>query len=364
MTEHNSFSYNIIINEYNDFMSNYNKAISNVKKSKNQIKIESENMTIPTIYTYTEMANYNYNIQQLKTIAKKYKLKISGNKNELVSRIHNFLHLSFYIIKIQKISRGFLHRKLIKMYGPAFKNRKLCTNETDFVTMDNLNELPYYNFFSYKDEDEFIYGFDIVSLYNLLLNNKNKMLNEKIQNPYNRKIIPDKILKNISKIIKYNKMFKRPLNLDINNNDNEEVLSNQKIVELRSLTLFQNIDALGNYSNPQWFLSLDRQSIVKYVRELADIWNFRAQLTNEIKRSICPPNGDPFRNLSITYLFTETDMYNVRKVVLEVLEKLVNTGINRDMQTLGAYYILGALTLVNETAAEALPWLYQSLIYN
>ena len=35
MTEHNSFSYNIIINEYNDFMSNYKKAISNVKKSKN-----------------------------------------------------------------------------------------------------------------------------------------------------------------------------------------------------------------------------------------------------------------------------------------------------------------------------------------
>ena len=249
------------------------------------------------------------------------------------------------------------------MYGPAFKNRKLCTNETDFVTMDNLNELPYYNFFSYKDDDEFIYGFDIISLYNLLLNNKNKMINEKIQNPYNRKIIPDKILKNISKIIKYNKMFKRPLNLDLNN-DNEEILSNQKLVELRALTLFQKIDSLGNYSNPQWFLSLDRQLIVKYVRELADIWNFRAQLTSEIKRSICPPNGDPFRNLSITYLFTEVDMNNVRKVVLEVLEKLVNTGINQDMQTLGAYYILGALTLVNETAAEALPWLYQSLIYN
>ena len=101
MSENNSLSYNIIIDEYNDFMCNYNKAISNVKKSKSQKKIESENMTIPTIYTYTEMANYNYNIQQLKTIAKNYKLKISGNKSELISRIHEFLHLSFYIIKIQ-----------------------------------------------------------------------------------------------------------------------------------------------------------------------------------------------------------------------------------------------------------------------
>jgi hypothetical protein len=75
MTENNSLSYNIIIDEYNEFMCNYNKAISNIKKSKNQIKIESENMTIPTIYTYNEMEKYNYNLPQLKTIAKNYNSK-------------------------------------------------------------------------------------------------------------------------------------------------------------------------------------------------------------------------------------------------------------------------------------------------
>jgi hypothetical protein len=362
--EPNSNSFNIIIDEYNEYMYNYNKAISSIKKSKHQIKIESENMTIPTIYTYNEIPNYNYNLQQLKTIAKNYKLKISGNKKELTSRIYEFLHLSFYIIKIQKIARGFLHRKFISLYGPAFKNRKLCTNETDFVTMDELKELPYYNFFSYMDADNFIYGFDIVSLYNLISKDKNKLINDKIQNPYNRNIIPDKILRNISRIIKFNKMFRRPLNLDINNDEIiENIISKQKMIELRALSLFQNIDSLGNYSNPQWFLSLDRNLIVKFIRELADIWNFRTQLSAEIKQNICPPNGDPFRNLSITYLFTEVDMNNVKRAVLEVLEKLVNTGINNDMKTLGDYYILGALTLVNETAASALPWLYQSLIY-
>jgi hypothetical protein len=46
---------------------------------------------------------------------------------------------------------------------------------------------------------------------------------------------------------------------------------------------------------------------------------------------------------------------------LNVLENLVNTGINVDSKSLGAYYVLSALTLVNETAAEALPWLYQSV---
>jgi hypothetical protein len=53
----------------------------------------------------------------------------------------------------------------------------------------------------------------------------------------------------------------------------------------------------------------------------------------------------------------------VRKVILEVLEKLVNTGVDKDSKSLGAYYVLGALTLVNQDAATSLPWLYQSLNY-
>jgi hypothetical protein len=56
-------------------------------------------------------------------------------------------------------------------------------------------------------------------------------------------------------------------------------------------------------------------------------------------------------------------MCNVRKVILEVLEKFVNNGIDNDSKSLGAYYVLGALTLVNEEAAMSLPWLFQSVSY-
>ena len=99
------------------------------------------------------------------------------------------------------------------------------------------------------------------------------------------------------------------------------------------------------------------------VRELIEIWNYRAQLTNEIKRGICPPNGDPFRNLSIQYIHTEANITNVRKVILEILEKLVNSGTDKDNKALGAYYVLGCLTLVNTEAATSLPWLFQSFMY-
>jgi hypothetical protein len=56
-------------------------------------------------------------------------------------------------------------------------------------------------------------------------------------------------------------------------------------------------------------------------------------------------------------------LHNVKKVILEVMEKLVNSGVDKDSKSLGAIYVLGSLTLVNESAATSLPWLFQSVSY-
>jgi hypothetical protein len=336
-----------------------NKIEKNIPFNKKLIKLENGELIIPTINNYYDITKYNYSLLQLKTIAKFYKLKIIGNKKELLTRIFIFLCLSYHIIKIQKIFRGVLQRNFNFFHGPAYKNKKLCTNNTDFITMEELNDIKLNQFFSYKDNDNFIYGFDMASIYSLIKNNKDSYKN--IQNPYNRNLIPNYVIKNIKNIIRLGKILKKEINLEIED-DNCEI-SDEKNIELRALTLFQNIDALGNYSNPQWFLSLNRIQLLKFMRELIDIWNYRAQLSIEIKQNICPPNGDPFRNLSGTYMYTEQNLNNIKKVILEVLEKLVNNGIDRDSQSLGAYYVLGSLTLVNENAASSLPWLFQSVSY-
>ena len=321
-------------------------------------KIQEDNLSIPTINNYYEMTMYNYNLNQLKIIAKNYKLKISGNKNQLFIRLYSYLYFSSYIIKIQKIFRGIITRKYKLLHGPAAINRKLCTNTYDFVTMEPLEEINYHQFISYKDEDGFIYGFDIISLHNLFLKSKDI---ESIRNPYNRTLIPESVVKTIKSIIKISRILKIHVNLHYE--DDTQSISIEKMVELRALTLFQNIDALGNYSNSQWFLSLNRNQIIKFLRELADIWNYRAQITPETKRSICPPSGDPFRNLNMHYIHTEQNITNVKKVVLEVLEKIVNSGVDRDSKALGACYVLGSLTLVNQEAATSIPWLFQSFGY-
>jgi len=344
-------------NLLDDYM---NQIVSKCEKKmvlfKNPLKINNDKISIPTIENYNEITRYNYSITQLKIFAKHYKLKISGNKSELISRIYSYLYFSSYIIKIQKNFRGLLARRYKELHGPACMERKLCANSSDCITMEPINEINFHQFLSYKDVDGFIYGFDIISLHNLYFKG-----NKEIKNPYNRNLLPDMVFKKIKTILRLSRILKIHINLLFE--DDSQNVSSDKAIELRALSLFQTIDSLGNYSNPQWFLSLTRNQIIKFVRELADIWNYRTQLSQETKCNICPPNGDPFRNLSMPYIHTEGNMCNVKKVVLEVLEKLVNNGIDKDSKSLGAYYVLGALTLVNNEAATSLPWLFQSMSY-
>ena len=356
MIELNKNSSNDMRDEYMDIITK--RAIKSLPEVKKTIKVTDDCISIPTIKNYTNLTKYNYNITQLKIIAKHYKLKISGNKPQLSLRIFSYLYFSSYAIKIQKIFRGMLVKKYKLVHGPAAMNRKICNNAHDFITMEPVEEINFHQFLSYKDLDGFIYGFDIISLHNLFLKSKDI---ESVKNPYNRNLIPEAVIKTIKSIIRLSKILKIKINLHYD--DDTVNISMEKALELRALQLFQNIDSLGNYSNYQWFLSLNRNQIIKFVKELIDIWSYRAQLNNEIKRNICPPNGDPFRNLHIQYLHTENELFNVKKKVLEIMEKFVNSGINNEFKSLGAYYTLGALTLVNTEAAISLPWLFESFAH-
>jgi hypothetical protein len=318
----------------------------------------TDNSPPPSIYDYNCLFELNYSAHQLKEFAKKYKIKITGTKKELTTRIYIHLKLSSPAISIQKIFRGQLVRTCSVLRGPALINRNMCTNNTDFLSGDELNDLSVFQFFSYMDVDNFIYGFDIISLYNLFVKSDSSV----VKNPYNRNEIPQVVIQNILKLIRISKLLN--ISIEINMVNDSTNISPQKSIELRTLDLFQRINSLGNYSDHIWFSLLNRAQLIRFARELIDIWNYRAQLTESVKRAICPPIGDPFRNINFGYILSETNTDKIRKSVLDVLEKIVNSGIDNDSKSLGAYYVLGALTLVCPAAALSIPWLYQSVSYN
>ena len=242
------------------------------------------------------------------------------------------------------------------LHGPASINRSLCNNSSDFITMEELNEINFHNFISYKDDDGFIYGFNICSLYNLFIKDKIP------KNPYNRREFSCELFKSIKSLLRKSNLLGIKINIELEDDNKNPLISPGKLIELKALSLFQKIDDLGNYSDSNWFLSLKKPEIIKFLRELIDIWNYRAQLTHQTKMNIYPPYGEPFSNLSLNYIYQENNIINIRKFTLEYLEKLVYFGVDKDSKSLGAYYILGALTLVNNEAANALPWLYHSFI--
>ena len=321
-------------------------------------KIKDCNFIIPQEDEYNFIVCKNYRVSQLKEICRKYRLKISGNKEQLKHRIYNYLRLSVKARILQRIFKLNYLKIYNSKHGPARFNRKICVNETDFYSMDDLADIKYENFYSFKDDENKIYGFDVLSLF------KMASRSNEILNPYNRKVIPNYVIKDIKFLIKKNNIYLKLSGggekIDLQECEHQQ-LSEQQRIELRALDIFQKMDMLGNYTNTDWFLSLERPAIIKFIRQLADIWFYRAGLTQVKQREICPPYGDPFRMINL-YALSAIPTTTLQRVSLTVMEKLVVSGIDQDCKYLGSNYVLCALTLVNSNAATSLPWLYESVI--
>jgi hypothetical protein len=123
-----------------------------------------------------------YKNVELKALAKYNKMSQTGSKRILIGKLQTYYSRNIHALSIQTFMRGYYVRKALNktLRGKAFMERTLCINECDFYTMDPLATIPFQQFFSYTDEDQFTYGFDIHSLVTLFRQRG------EIYNPYNR----------------------------------------------------------------------------------------------------------------------------------------------------------------------------------
>ena len=336
-----------------------NIKLNDKSEERGKVKVSKKKEEL-TLSNYNTLLVVKYKMDELKKLCTKYKISKGGNKDDLTKRLYEYCKNSIGPLKIQKVFRGFLNRKLHKLQGPALKNRKICTNDTDFFTMDDMIEIPTTQFYSYRDKDDFVYGFNIVSLYNLILKEGSRA-----KNPYNRSEFDTKVKENVSSMIRISKLLKIPIEIELKN----EVMDPAKRLELKILDLFQTMNSYGNYANSEWFSDLSRNSHIRFAREVVDIWNYRALLTMAKKQEICPPHGTPFlgtpyftnvaNNATLNNLSTET----VVKFNIQIIENLVKSAIDIDNKMLGTFYVLSSLTLVSQQARDAMPWLYESVVY-
>lgn len=352
------------------------------KSSKNISLFEEESETNVIIFKPSEhekMKNVKYSLADLKTLCTYYGIKKSGTKPELTQRIYTHLKQSYYIVRIQRIFRHFVSAKYRTLCGPGYLHTTDCVNDTDFYTFDKLSKIKPTELFTYRDNDDKIYGFHIASIFHLIISSY-----PNITNPYNRQIIPANIIKNLYEKLIYGSLLRFRVSVKLDDQDEEYEntngsvgggggsvgsanggLSREKQEELFIVDLFQHINTLGNYSDSDWFITLSRAELIRFVRNVHDIWYYRANLSQDMKERICPPTGNPFVlnnthvNLNVITLLTDPE---IRTICVSIIERMVRRGVSREDQCLGAFYVLATLTIVSQDARNALPWLYEAVM--
>lgn len=303
-----------------------------------------------------------FKVSQLKDILKQNKLHVSGKKSILVDRIFNHFHKVRVTVNMQSYYRKKLVNRIFQLKGPALKKRTICVNDTDFYSLEPLENIEFNDFFSYTDDKNFTYGFDVNSLLILMKKPGN------IKNPYNREMLSHDVIMRIttiSKLQKYMYPRKRALSIE-QNNIREDVIERMKLTRLledddRINKLFYEIDLLGNYTSSSWFSNLTIDSLLNLIRYIYDFWNIIPAVT---KRKICPhfnPFQEGLRNTNFGLRENMENVNYVKRACITVMENMVYTGINSEYKQIGTLHVLRALTMVSIEARANLPWLYESV---
>lgn len=227
---------------------------------------------------------------------------------------------------------------------------KCYINQEDFLSLEHFKDIPFYECI-HITENNFIYGFHINSLSKLLEK-------ECPQNPYTRSPIERSTYEIVDTFIRLSKLngFVKPETVEIQNT----VISKKVELERRVVSIFIDIDRLGHVTNIDWFHSMSRNRCICFLRDLYDIWNYRASLSTHTKCNICPPNGNPFFDIN-QHTIMDKSHIRIQHMILNVIDRLVNRGINQDSKFMGSSYVLCTFTLHVPEAAQQMPWYYESV---
>lgn len=266
--------------------------------------------------------------------------------NEQKNKLTNASNINA-IIKIQYFVRKYMSCFINNKYGCALKNRKISTNDTDFYTFDDIDDIPVKYFISYK-EDNFMYSFDIRSL---------ECLFERFNyvNPYNRKPFAEGFITLVNnRVSKINELKKKQEEKE--KRKHKKSKENPEIItKLRTTDLFLKMDTLDQYTDVKWFNDLAINELKKYYGLLEDIWNYRLQLSPEQKKKIVK-NPNIF-NISVREVYDKRSINEIRNIILDQIEMLITEGDTREDKITGCMYVLTAFVKVSRSARENLPWL-------
>ena len=277
-------------------------------------------------YLKSDLVKYRINKMRRKSLL--------SSKEELFQEItkhittingyHEFDH-DKEIIKIQSLFRG----KIIRQ-----KNKELkCNNDEDFYTYDNLKDIPKQFFYSYIDNSNIRWGFDIRSL--------DKLLQMGFGNPYTTEPVPQNVIDDVK-----NKIHIMKLDPSYEDLTDSIVRDRKETIKQKIVDLFSFIEQSGYTCHIEWFSSLSLRRLKELYRQLEDVWNYRSQLSPEMKCNICPPNADIFKTPMIEVM-NYNDKEDLQELILHEVTKFTQAETDSDRK-LGFMYFLIAFGMVSQ----------------
>jgi hypothetical protein len=251
------------------------------------------------------------------------------------------------VITLQKYVKKWINTSKILQHGPALFQRGMCNNVTDFYNLDDLKDVPNKYFFSYRDSDNFIYGFHIESIIELINESSTT------RNPYNRMLIPKTIqtrAKEIWSILTISKQAS-------NNIQHAEYSDIKLRTRSKCLTTFQKIDLLGYQTNINWIINISLNRVKNLYRHILNYWHYKAGFTQETKNGILGGLESPFTDYQSRHVSNQLNKYVVMEIILDILDKLVSNGFTNDDKNQASIMILMAIGEINRECIEMNPWL-------
>lgn len=323
-------------------------------------------------YSYKEIAQKDLNkskVLELKAYAKTLEIRVSGNKDELKQRIKSHINNTYLAIKIQSLIR----RKLVYMWFALKGSTKDCVNDSDFYTLEPLDEIPLLYYMQYKGPTV-NYGFNILSLCSLAVKHK------KFDNPYTREHMQSNVMSKIIRLTNIlfpnNELMNEIKNL-YDGKDSSNALHglmmpvvstslqrqnplfmrlNSLPLEQRVTELFMAIDALGNYTQKEWLLQMEVSRIRYTIIKVYTIW----QRIPAEQRAKVSPHVSPFNRQIMANMNGEQTRTEALECIVKMGEVLVHSATEREDRVMGAMYFLIGLTMASPDARLSLPWLHDS----
>ena len=291
-----------------------------------------------------------------------YKRKSLIRVLTLLARIDNLDPTHKKIIKIQRLIRKCKYR--IRQWNrgkgciyPLIQ----CTNKDDFCSLDTLDTVPNRLLFTYRDTNGFTYGFNLLSLLELLSGSEQPL------NPYTRKPIDRivinranryyRILDNWSKVDDYgqntilaqqhNNHIAIPGNLPTNNHvlGSGSRLTIKDRIKQRLQNVFQKINYLGYQTNTDWLLDKQTPILITFIKTMARNWSYQLGFSEATKQALLSHGdlqifetlvNDAYRNPQLGH----ASPLHIMNRILSVLEPLISNPAEPNSAALLVLYSL------------------------